>query len=90
MSVARAGLLGVVLLSTACFCHAKPKTGRDWSKLSDKDWERIESEWETPEEKAEYEFKPPQQKGLDMEKLKKAKGKKLEVRARIPAQPNSR
>jgi len=46
--------------------------------MTDKDWEKIEEEWETPEEKEEYEYKPPKQKGLDMEKLKKAKGKKLE------------
>ena len=42
---------------------AKPRTGRDWSKLTEKDWQRIEEEWETPEEKEEYEFKPPKQKG---------------------------
>ena len=55
---------------------AKPKTSRDWSSLSDKDWERIEKEWEDPEEAEEYAFKPPQQKGIDMEKLKKTKDPK--------------
>jgi len=55
---------------------ARPKTGRDWSKLSDEDWQRIESEWETPEEKEEYEFKPPKQKGIDMDALKKTKSAK--------------
>jgi len=55
---------------------AKPRTSRDWAKMSDKDWEEIEKEWETPEEKEEYEYKPPQQKGVDMEKLKKTKDPK--------------
>jgi len=52
------------------------RTNKDWSAMTDKDWERIEEEWETPEEKEEYAFKPPQQKGVDMDKLMKAKGKK--------------
>ena len=71
--------LVLALALWACASAAKPKTGRDWSKLTDKDWEKIEDEWETDEEREEYSFKPPQQKGLDMEKLqremKKAKKK---------------
>lgn len=57
---------------------AARKTNRDFASMSDKDWEKIEEEWETPEEKEEYEYKPPQNKGIDLEKLKKAKGKKRE------------
>ena len=34
-------------------------TSKDWSKMSDKDWQKIEEQWETPEEKEEYEYKPP-------------------------------
>merc|ERR1719491_506084 len=43
--------------------------------MSDKDWDRIADEWEEPEEKEEYAYKPPKPKaGLDMEKLQKLKG----------------
>ena len=67
-----------------CFVAAKPRSSRDWAKMSDKDWEEIEKEWETPEEKEEYEYKPPQQKGIDMEKLKKTKDpKKIKVRRAV-------
>ena len=34
---------------------AARKTNRDFASMSDKDWEKIEEEWETPEEKEEYE-----------------------------------
>uniref|UniRef100_A0A7S3BXN8 Uncharacterized protein n=1 Tax=Haptolina ericina TaxID=156174 RepID=A0A7S3BXN8_9EUKA len=44
--------------------------------MTDKDWEAIEKEWETPEEKEEYEYRPPKQKGIDMEKLKETKDPK--------------
>ena len=71
--------LAVLACCVACGA-AGPKTGRDWSKLSDKDWDRISDEWETEEEKQEYEYKPPEKKGVDMEALKKAKGKKLKAR----------
>jgi hypothetical protein len=47
--------------------------------MSDADWERIEAEWETPEEKAEYEFKPPKQKGLDMDAFQRAGKKKKQT-----------
>ena len=48
--------------------------------MTDKDWEAIEKEWETPEEKEEYEYRPPKQKGIDMEKLKETKDpKKVKV-----------
>jgi len=65
-----------LLLMGLCAVAARPRTSRDWAKMSDKDWEKIEEEWETPEEKEEYDFKPPQQKGIDMEKLKKTKDQK--------------
>ena len=77
-SAARPRLLLAIVALLACGCDARPKTSKDWGKLTDKDWERIADEWETPEEKEEYEYKPPQKKGIDMEQLKKAKGKKLE------------
>jgi len=72
----RHALLAVLLLLLAVCSSARPRTGRDWSKLTEEDWKRIESEWETPEEKEEYEFKPPQQKGVDMEKLQGMMAKK--------------
>ena len=59
-----------------CFAAARPRSNKDWAKMSDKNWDEIEKEWETPEEKEEYEYKPPQQKGIDMEKLKKTKDPK--------------
>ena len=62
-------LLTLLLALMLGWCSGRPKTSRDWSKFSEKDWERIENEWETPEEKEEYEFKPPAQKGVDMDKL---------------------
>jgi hypothetical protein len=71
-----------LVLACAMCAFARPRTSRDWAKLTDKDWEKIEEEWETPEEKEEYEFKPPQKQGVDMEKLQQAmknknkKGKK--------------
>jgi hypothetical protein len=70
----------LLLLAACCAAaYAAPrKTNRDWASMSDKDWEKIEEEWETPEEKEEYEYKPPQKKGIDIEKLQKAKGKKLQ------------
>ena len=37
----------------------KRRTGRDWGKMTDADWDEIEKEWETPEEAEEYAFKPP-------------------------------
>jgi hypothetical protein len=79
--------LVLVLAMCSCAWAAKPRTGRDWSKLSDDDWRRIEEEWETPEEKEEYEYKPPKQKGIDMEKLqatmkKKGKRNQAKVQAR--------
>ena len=50
----------VVLVACCAACAlARQKTSRDWGKMTDKDWERIESEWETPEEAEEYAFKPP-------------------------------
>lgn len=72
IALRRRWVVAVVIACASCATGAKPRTGRDWSKLTDKDWERIESDWETPEEKEEYEFKPPPQKGVDMEKLQKA------------------
>jgi len=78
----------IIILVALCLCvAAKPRTGRDWGKMSDKDWERIEKEWETPEEAEEYEFKPPKQKGVDIEALQKAmkkKGKKGKKGAQNP------
>jgi 23S rRNA G2445 N2-methylase RlmL len=74
------GLLAAVVACCTTGAHARPKSSRDWSKLSDKDWEKISEEWETEEEKEEYEYKPPQQKGLDINKLKKAKGAALNAR----------
>mmetsp|Transcript_8251 Transcript_8251/g.18097 ORF Transcript_8251/g.18097 Transcript_8251/m.18097 type:complete len:249 (-) Transcript_8251:173-919(-) len=77
------------VLLVLCALHWEPvlgkkqRTSRDWSKMTDADWQEIEKEWETPEEKEEYEFRPPPQKGLDMEalqreidKIPKKKGKK--------------
>ena len=44
--------------------------------MSEKDWQKIEDEWETPEEKEEYEFKPPAQgPGIDMNKLQQMQKK---------------
>ena len=64
-----------LLLSLLVGIEARRKSGKDWGKMSDKDWERIADEWEDPEEKAEYEYKPPQPKAsLDMDKLQKLKG----------------
>lgn len=78
---------GVRVMRTAAllFClvshvGARPRSSRDWGKMTDKDWEAIEKEWETPEEKEEYEYRPPKQKGIDMEKLKETKDpKKVKV-----------
>jgi len=66
-------IVGGMLATCAC----ARKTNRDYASMTDKDWERIEDQWETPEEKEEYEYKPPQKKGIDIDALKKAKGKKL-------------
>merc|ERR1719399_2660088 len=73
------------LLALCCCCvvfdaHAAPRTrsGRDWSSMTEEDWQRIEKEWETPEEEEEYAYKPPQQKPIDMDKLKGLKGEKLQ------------
>merc|ERR1711935_1310634 len=53
-------------------------------KMSDKDWDRIADEWEEPEEKEEYAYKPPKPKaGLDMEKLQKLKGNPKKMQAMI-------
>lgn len=71
------GLLLLLAVGNICVAAAR-KTNRDFAAMTDKDWERIEAEWETPEEKEEYEYKPPKSKGIDIEKLKKAKGKKLQ------------
>ena len=79
-----ARLAVVLLLALAAgWSHAKTqqKSNKEWAKLSDKDWDRIADEWDSDEEKEEYEYKPPQRKGIDMEKLQKAKGKEMEVRA---------
>ena len=72
-----------LLALAAGWSHAKTqqKSNKEWAKLSDKDWDRIVDEWDSDEEKEEYEYKPPQRKGIDMEKLQKAKGKEMEVRA---------
>ena len=61
-------LLALVLLASDAVAK-KQRTTKDWAKMSDADWDRIESEWETDEEKAEYEYKPPTQRGIDMSKL---------------------
>ena len=66
----------VVTLLALGMVAARQRSNRDWAKMSDKDWDAIEKEWESPEEKEEYEFKPPRQKGIDMEKLKKTKDPK--------------
>ena len=81
--VSGARLAVVLLLALAGWSHAKTqqKSNKEWAKLSDKDWDRIADEWDSDEEKEEYEYKPPQRKGIDMEKLQKAKGKEMEVRA---------
>ena len=60
-------LLALVLLASDAAAK-KQRTTKDWAKMSDADWDRIESEWETDEEKAEYEYKPPTQRGIDMSK----------------------
>jgi len=64
----------LLLLSYDTVSARTQRTSRDWSKMSDKDWDRIEKEWETPEEEEEYAFKPPQKKGLDMNAINKAQG----------------
>ena len=63
----------LVCLLISSHAAARLQSSRDWAKMSDKDWERIEQEWESPEEKEEYEYKPPKQKGIDMDKLKSTK-----------------
>ena len=68
-------LLALVLLASDAAAK-KQRTTKDWAKMSDADWDRIESEWETDEEKAEYEYKPPTQRGIDMSKLSDPKLKK--------------
>ena len=77
----------LLLLVACCACAAaRPRTGRDWSKLTDKDWDRIEDEWSTPEEKEEYEFKPPKPgKGVDIDALQKAmeKQEKLKKKGKL-------
>eukprot|EP00316_Scyphosphaera_apsteinii_P009196 CAMPEP_0119311500 /NCGR_PEP_ID=MMETSP1333-20130426/22645_1 /TAXON_ID=418940 /ORGANISM="Scyphosphaera apsteinii, Strain RCC1455" /LENGTH=238 /DNA_ID=CAMNT_0007315887 /DNA_START=26 /DNA_END=742 /DNA_ORIENTATION=+ len=65
----RVELLVVLCLQMATIEAGKQRTSKDWSKLTDKDWDRIEEEWETPEEKKEYEFRPPEKTGIDMEQL---------------------
>ena len=66
----RRWLLPLLLLQTLVW--AKPRTNKDWSKMTDKDWDAIEKEWETPEEKEEYEYKPPKQQGIDIDQLTKS------------------
>ena len=61
--------LALVTFALAIAAAKKQRTTKDWAKMSDADWDRIESEWETDEEKAEYEYKPPTQRGIDMNKL---------------------
>ena len=61
--------LAVLVFALAVAAAKKQRTTKDWAKMSDADWDRIESEWETDEEKAEYEYKPPTQRGIDMSKL---------------------
>ena len=71
------------LLAAACLlacAECARKTNKDFAAMSENDWDRVFQDWEDEEEKEEYEYKPPKQKGIDMEKLKKAKGKELEVR----------
>ena len=41
----------ILVCCLACADAATKRTGRDWNKMTDADWERIEAEWETPEEK---------------------------------------
>ena len=80
-----------VLACLASLALARPpKTNKDFSKMSEKDWDRISEEWEDEEERAEYEYKPPERKGIDMEKLQKAKGQQLQDiidEAQAPAGP---
>ena len=80
-----ARLAVVLLLALAGWSHAKTqqKSNKEWAKLSDKDWDRIADEWDSDEEKEEYEYKPPQRKGIDMEKLQKAKGKEHSIIASL-------
>ena len=47
------GLLLLLAVGNICVAAAR-KTNRDFAAMTDKDWERIEAEWETPEEKEEY------------------------------------
>ena len=68
--------LAVLVFALAVAAAKKQRTTKDWAKMSDADWDRIESEWETDEEKAEYEYKPPTQRGIDMSKLNDPKMKK--------------
>jgi len=64
-----------LLLSLLVGVGARRKSNKDWGKMNDKDWDRIAEEWEEPEEKEEYAYKPPKPKAsLDMEKLQKLKG----------------
>ncbi len=62
----------MVVVSCVWVClAAKPRSNKDWAKMSDKDWEEVEKEWETPEERKEYEYKPPTKKPLDMDAFTK-------------------
>ena len=73
--------LGLAILPRA---EAKPRSNRDWSKMTEADWAKVEEDWEDPEDKAErekaqakMEAKMAKQKsgappGFDMEAFQKA------------------
>eukprot|EP00308_Calcidiscus_leptoporus_P009345 CAMPEP_0119369302 /NCGR_PEP_ID=MMETSP1334-20130426/15846_1 /TAXON_ID=127549 /ORGANISM="Calcidiscus leptoporus, Strain RCC1130" /LENGTH=253 /DNA_ID=CAMNT_0007386133 /DNA_START=18 /DNA_END=779 /DNA_ORIENTATION=+ len=49
----------------------KQRTSKDWASMTEADWNKIDKDWETPEEEEEYAFKPPKQKGIDLEALQR-------------------
>ena len=54
----------------------RQRKSKEWAKMTDEDWQRVEKDWETPEEAEEYAIKPPKQQGrVDMAQLQGLAGK---------------
>ena len=73
--------LFVLLLLQWLPAAAKRRIGKDWSKMSDDDWDRLDEQWETPEEAEEYAFRPPKEGaggGIDLASLKGKDPKAIE------------
>ena len=46
-------VLALAVLAPSVVLAGKQRTSKDWSKMTEADWERIDKEWETPEEEEE-------------------------------------